>query len=102
MRRRAKDILYTVCALVRASLSRFVNWHVLRPYLDSAIANDHRGLSRWPSGRHRSSRICDPSKRRYARHCLLPVQVMKPNPAVNWTASTLRVPAASYFERWAP
>lgn len=24
-----------------------------------------------------------------------------PNPAVNWTASTLRVPAASYFERWA-
>jgi len=24
-----------------------------------------------------------------------------PNPAVNWTASTLRVPAASYLERWA-
>jgi hypothetical protein len=24
-----------------------------------------------------------------------------PNPAVNWTASTLRVPAASYFTRWA-
>jgi hypothetical protein len=24
-----------------------------------------------------------------------------PNPAVNWTASTLRVPAASYFARWA-
>ena len=23
------------------------------------------------------------------------------NPAVNWTAYTLRVPAASYFERWA-
>jgi hypothetical protein len=22
------------------------------------------------------------------------------NPAVNWTASTLRVPAASYFKRW--
>ena len=25
-----------------------------------------------------------------------------PNLAVNWTAFTLRVPAASYLERWAP
>jgi hypothetical protein len=27
--------------------------------------------------------------------------IVQPNLAVNWTASTLRVPAASYLERWA-
>jgi hypothetical protein len=92
MRRGAKDYVYPVCTLVSAYLRHFAYGYVHRNYLASAVASDYGRDPRWLNRRHCGARIFYPRQRCYARHCLLPFQAMRPNPAVKRDRAKARSP----------
>jgi hypothetical protein len=96
MRHEAEDHVYSVCTLVGSCWRRCAKCHVHHNYLASAIASDYGRSPGWANGRHRGSRFFNPSQCCIARHCLLPVQVMRPNPALKWDAPSARPLAIRY------